>query len=274
LTLISNSVAGLRSAMSSRSRGRPATAHSVDSDVEPTFRFRVPDRVRDPTLIDDEAVIGDDNESELDEPTELADVTFASEVPQIGDLLDEPSGIHRDIVADDEEGDSTILARLRQDSVEMQIRPAPPGKGSKTSMRERPIREMKVSKHGVPYPSLPPTTVKRLASSFLRQRGLNGKINQETLQAISSATDWFFEQASQDLGAYAQHAGRKRIEEADVVTLMKRQKVVGDKDTVFSLAQKLLPRELLQEVRMPPPSTKGRLGKRKRLETIAEEEED
>jgi histone H3/H4 len=50
----------------------------------------------------------------------------------------------------------------------------------------------------------------------------NVKLNKDTLEAIMQASDWFFEQVGDDLGAYAQHAGRKTIDENDVVTLMKR----------------------------------------------------
>ena len=235
--------------------------------------------MREPTLIDDE--VADEVAAMIDDEamdeSNLPDITVASVPMAIDeDRAEESDSAPQVNLEEDEEGDETILARLRHDSAEPQIRPnLVPGAGAaaKTATRERVAREMKISQHGIPYPSLPPATIKRLASSYLRQSGSNGKINKETLQAISSATDWFFEQVSQDLGAYAQHAGRKRIEEADVVTLMKRQRIVGEKDTVFSLAQKILPRELLQEVRMPPPVIKGRLGKRKRLETIAEEEE-
>lgn len=53
-----------------------------------------------------------------------------------------------------------------------------------------------------------------------------------------------------------------------------RQRQITDNSTVFSLAQKMLPRELLQELRMHP-MQKLKKGdrKRKRMETIAEEEE-
>jgi hypothetical protein len=42
--------------------------------------------------------------------------------------------------------------------------------------------------------------------------------------------------------------------------------------TPFSLAQKFLPRELVQEVRMPPINVRKR--KRSRMETIEEEEDE
>lgn len=84
-------------------------------------------------------------------------------------------------------------------------------------------KKAKVSKHGIPYPSLPAGVLKKLATTFARTSGNSkAKISKETLEAIMQASDWFFEQVSDDLGAYAAHAGRKTIDESDVVTLMAR----------------------------------------------------
>jgi histone H3/H4 len=84
-------------------------------------------------------------------------------------------------------------------------------------------KKFKVSKHGIQYPSLPAGVVKKLATTFARTAGNSkAKINKETLEAIMQASDWFFEQVSDDLGAYSKHAGRKTIDESDIVTLMAR----------------------------------------------------
>jgi histone H3/H4 len=84
-------------------------------------------------------------------------------------------------------------------------------------------KRVKVSKHGIQYPSLPLGVVKKLATTYARTSGNSkSKISKDTLDAIMQASDWFFEQVSDDLAAYAQHAGRKTIEESDVVTLMRR----------------------------------------------------
>lgn len=150
----------------------------------------------------------------------------------------------------------------------------PTAKSHKTAAaRRKADKRLKLSKHGIPYPSLPPAVVKRLAQTFAKSNGMKGKISPDTLNALMQATDWYFEQASEDLGAYATHAGRKTINESDVVTLMKRyagssahdptlpladmcfrQRLITSTSTLFSLAQRHLPRELLQELRMPPPS--------------------
>jgi len=84
-------------------------------------------------------------------------------------------------------------------------------------------KTMKLSKHGIEYPSLPAGVVKKLATSYARMAGNSkAKISKDTLDAIMQASDWFFEQVSEDLGAYAKHAGRKTIDESDIVTLMGR----------------------------------------------------
>lgn len=81
----------------------------------------------------------------------------------------------------------------------------------------------KVSRHGIQYPSLPTSVVKRLAQRFAGKT----KINPDTLSAIMQASDWFFEQLGDDLRAYAHHAkGRTTINESDMLTLMRRCVVI------------------------------------------------
>lgn len=94
-----------------------------------------------------------------------------------------------------------------------------------TSRREAmPARKKsRISRHGIQYPSLPPTFVKRVAQIALQSSGLsNPRVTADTLTALTQASEWFFEQLGDDLGAYANHAKRKTVEEADVVTLMRR----------------------------------------------------
>lgn len=69
---------------------------------------------------------------------------------------------------------------------------------------------------GLEYPPFPSKVVKKLATAA------HAKIGNETLKALSECTSLFFAQAASDLGAYARHAARRTIEEADVIQLMKR----------------------------------------------------
>lgn len=89
-------------------------------------------------------------------------------------------------------------------------------KSSKSNRFKKPGK--KISQHGIEYPSLPPGVVKRVAQRFAGK----SKISPDTLAALVQASDWFFEQLGDDLSAYAKHAGRKTIEESDMLTLMRR----------------------------------------------------
>ncbi|CAG8905343.1 unnamed protein product [Penicillium egyptiacum] len=116
-------------------------------------------------------------------------------------------------------------------------------------------KQKQISRHGIPVPNLPSGVVKKLATRFAHSgAGSKAKINKATLAAIEQASSWYFEQASQDLAAYSKHAGRKTIDESDVITLLRRQRHINNSTTVFSLAQKHLPKELQQDMRfaMPP----------------------
>jgi histone H3/H4 len=89
--------------------------------------------------------------------------------------------------------------------------------------QERVQKAAVFTRHGLSCPSIPAGVVKKVASTFLKSSGKGqSQMNKETLKSIMQATDWFFEQISEDLESYAAHAGRKTIDESDVTTLMKR----------------------------------------------------
>lgn len=97
------------------------------------------------------------------------------------------------------------------------------GGGLRDEPSKRTQKQKKLSRHGIPVPLLPTGVVKRIATRFARTgAGSKAKINKETLAAIEQASEWFFEQASEDLATYSRHAGRKTIDESDVVALMRR----------------------------------------------------
>lgn len=101
---------------------------------------------------------------------------------------------------------------------------APPASVTKPrpqTKRKKPSR--RISKYGIEYPPLPPSFVKRVAQTALHSSGLsNPRVSTDTLVALTQASEWFFEQLGDDLGAYANHAHRKVIDERDVATLMRR----------------------------------------------------
>ncbi|KAK4199714.1 centromere kinetochore component CENP-T-domain-containing protein [Triangularia verruculosa] len=134
-------------------------------------------------------------------------------------------------------------------------------------------KRINISKHGIQYPSLPPAVVKRLAQNFAKTSGAKGKITPDAMNAIMQASDWFFEQLGEDLEAYSKHAGRNTINESDVITLMRRQRHINSQTTPFALASRYLPRELLQDLRMPPPVL-SKIRRKTGEEAAPEAEED
>lgn len=225
----------------------------LHSDGDPTFQFRFPERRQS-------AIIQPRRDEELEEPG----AHVQGEAAVNGDDLEED---------DDSETEKEVAVLTSTRNITPAAAPNSPGMISKPS-RKVPTKELKISKHGLQYSSLPSSVVKRVATTFSRSYTGNFKLSKETLLAIEQASDWFFEQVSEDVTMYSDHAGRRTIEESDVVTLMGRQKLVGKNQTVFSLAQKFLPRELVGEIRIRPTKGKKRGKKRNMVETIAEEEEE
>jgi histone H3/H4 len=149
-----------------------------------------------------------------------AAATSPDQIPDIGDSLVDlgPGG------EGEEEGD------MGQDPEEASEDEIPEGLQATETMtaklaghrRKRKKPGIKISKYGTEYPSLPAGVVKRLAQTFAQTSGAKAKISPDTLAAVIQASDWFFEQLGDDLQAYAKHAGRKTIDESDMLTLMKR----------------------------------------------------
>lgn len=90
--------------------------------------------------------------------------------------------------------------------------------------KPRKPKVLAVSRRGISYSPLPARVVKTVASRFQRLYAKGGKatIKGDTLIPLMEASNEFFEQLGYDLKAYAQHAKRKKIDESDVTTVMKR----------------------------------------------------
>ncbi|KAI1310796.1 hypothetical protein EDD11_003673 [Mortierella claussenii] len=109
-----------------------------------------------------------------------------------------------------------------------------------------PKKNIRLSAAGLPVPSLPTSLQKQLVHTFSRSR-----ISQEAMAVILEGTTQFFEQAANDLAAYAKHAGRMTIDESDVECLMQRLRITNNKVSMESLLQRYLPRELRDKVLFP-----------------------
>jgi histone H3/H4 len=272
-----------------------------DDTEEPTFRFMIPERIRAP--VREEPLEEQDDGDEEDVLPAIGD-----EGEELGRVDDEDQDeITAALNADDpteqngilgwesepEEQNDADLALYRDEvsAMDRSLQTQSPERQDATKQRNaKRTKELRISQRGLEYPSFPVAPIKKLALSFMKSQGSKAQLNKEALAALVKVTDDFFEQIGIDLAAYAEHGGRKVIEESDVIALMKRYvtfiflhydrklmhrcrtRKTTNNSTPFSLAQKMLPRELLQQLRMEPPK-KLRGQKRKRLNTVQEEEE-
>jgi histone H3/H4 len=165
-----------------------------------TFVFSIPVRnqVRSPSPEMDQS------EEEIEEQESEAD---EEEPPEEEHLDEQPEELEVD-----EELDETI--EIQPQSVPAKAKPIAPKAPRKKAVT-------KLSRNGTPYPSLPISVVRQMVGAVSKSRGRK-VISKDTLTTIMQATDLFFEQISDDLGAYSSHAGRKTIEESDVIALMRR----------------------------------------------------
>jgi histone H3/H4 len=152
---------------------------------------------------------------------------------------------------EDEEDDNNEFPPIRPDSSPERTRTLTPIEAA--AVRRPRRKRVKLTRHGIAIPALPSNLVKRIAiESMTRQGQRKPTIDRAGLQALEQATEWFFEQIGEDLEAYSNHAGRtKRIDASDVVTLIRRQRVVSGKRKLGDFAAKHLPPEALCELSLP-----------------------
>lgn len=216
-------------ALTGRRDGRPSDVDlgvfgELDEPDEPTFRFTIPQRIRvpvqdeliDPILLNQDVDEEGDGQPGQDEDPDILppDDEVVGGFDATGWESDQDAEDDVDLQAYREEMSAVDRSMLRTQS--------PERSNEARGQVRRQRREMRTSKSGHDYPSFPSAVVKRLANGLAKSQGANAKISKDTLLALVQATDWFFEQVGEDLAAYAQHAGRKMIEDRDMIALMKR----------------------------------------------------
>lgn len=97
---------------------------------------------------------------------------------------------------------------------------APPPRTIKKNTRKP--RALRQSAYGIDYAPLPPAVIRKLASQLSAT-----KLSKDTLRVLDEASEAFFRQTADSLRAFARHAGRKTVDESDVVQLMMRWVGVG-----------------------------------------------
>lgn len=193
-----------------------------DND-QTTFYMRSPVIDDINTVLNAPNPIGDDIElmhekrqaEEVDKTTEEADKTTQEDdqFPDIGDFGSVSSL-----------GDAEMEAITKIDFETLGREPEKPNDDVIGYPHGRPKKKKaRISKHNIEYPQLPPVFVRQVAQAAMQTAGLiNQRISADALGALTQASDWYFQQLGDDLGAYANHASRRTIEERDVIALMNR----------------------------------------------------
>ncbi|EXJ55152.1 hypothetical protein A1O7_08077 [Cladophialophora yegresii CBS 114405] len=135
---------------------------------------------------------------------------------------------------------------------EPQASPAKLSKPASTARRSR----MKLTRRGEMVPSLPSSLVKRVAVGAQERLGnRRSKLGKDHMKALEQAAEWFFEQIGEDLEAYSNHARRKkRIDQSDVLLLMRRQRILQGKRELLKAAEEFLPKEVVEELDLESPA--------------------
>lgn len=142
--------------------------------------------------------------------------------PYDDNAYDSDPGQFEDAVENITENATAATTAALQPSAADKARAALAIQDARTQLQLRKKRK-RVSQHGIEYPPIPSAFVKKVAQTALQSSGLsNTRVSADTLVALTQASEWFFEQLGDDLGAYAAHAKRKTIEDSDVATLMRR----------------------------------------------------
>jgi histone H3/H4 len=90
------------------------------------------------------------------------------------------------------------------------------------AQRRKPTFSPRTSLRGMRYTLVPAAFIKKMAHSVMRTQGIAAKIDIDVITHLADISDWFLQQISADLDAYASHAGRSIINESDVNLLMAR----------------------------------------------------
>lgn len=122
-----------------------------------------------------------------------------------------------------------------------------------TAAEKKPKKKLKINQRGNMVPGLPSSLIKRIIhSSQEKANKRKTAFGKDHIKALEQATEWFFEQASQDLETYSSHGRRKkRIDTDDVLLLMRRQRVLKERRELQKMAKEWLPREILNELDLP-----------------------
>jgi len=165
-------------------------------------------------------------------------------------LDDEDSSID---AADADNGPEVAQSPLFVPQSPSRTRNQTPLETAATHTPRRARKRLKLTRHGHKIPSLPSSLIKRIATETQTRIGKRKpKLGREHMKALEQATEWFFEQVGEDLEAFSGHARRKkRVDESDMLMLMRRQRVAPGEGELKAMADEWLTREVAGELDLP-----------------------
>ena len=197
--------------------------------------------------IDEQDIIDEDDTFRLEIPVQAEAHALQSEVS--------PNTTHVDkggYKSDEDDLDQDVESPSPgPNSPQSKVRPLTPMEAATARGPRR--KKVKLTRHGIAIPALPSSLIKRVAIDSMTRRGKRKPtIDRASLKALEQATEWFFAQVGEDLEAYSNHAGRtKRIDASDVMTLMRRQRVLKGDGKLGDFAIEHLPTEALLDLDLP-----------------------
>ncbi|KAI0221709.1 hypothetical protein LSAT2_027005 [Lamellibrachia satsuma] len=109
----------------------------------------------------------------------------------------------------------------------------------KSQMKTKKLRRADPS-----FPRLPASLTRSIFAHFSR----HSRMSRATIDEVEKVADIYWKNAVSDLATYAKHANRASLLEADVELLLKRQRFVTEKTTMYTLVEKYLSLEHRQEI--------------------------
>ncbi|KAG5367146.1 hypothetical protein CJU89_1598 [Yarrowia sp. B02] len=189
----------------------------------------------------------DPEQEDEPEQVDMAESEAAPFSPPPEDVVDEGTG--EEAV---EEAETAPEANLELDSPEEEP-PVQTGEPmfSDEEVPAQPTATKKVvrrPRRKRPAEDLPPSIFPRTFLKSLVASISGENVDKSVIEELVATSDMFFDQAADDLAAYADHCKRKTVEPKDVVQLMRRQRLINDSSDVLPLAQRHLPAELIAEL--------------------------
>ncbi|NXY17552.1 CENPT protein, partial [Atrichornis clamosus] len=106
-------------------------------------------------------------------------------------------------------------------------------------LQPKPIPKRSGTSQRKPHePQIARSLIKEIFRHFVKM-----PVTRDAIKIVEKCSERYFKQLSNDLEVFANHAGRKTVEVADLEVLMRRQGLVTDKMPLHVLIERYLPLE-------------------------------